>query len=84
VLAEIFSGTHHYQAIRTPRYVYSELATGERELYDLRADPYELNNRAGDPDLAATQRTLAARLAVLRRCSGVQGRDAPSARPFCE
>ena len=84
VLAEIASGDHRYEAIRIPRYVYSELATGYRELYDLRTDPYELDNRARDPDLATTQRTLAARLALLRSCSGVQGRDAPSARPFCE
>jgi N-acetylglucosamine-6-sulfatase len=84
VLAEISSGTHDYHAIRTPRYLYSELVTGERELYDLRTDPFELDNRADDPDLATTQRSLAARLALLRRCSGVQGRDAPSARPFCE
>ena len=41
---------------------YMEYVTGERELYDLRADPYELNNRAGDPSYAAVQAALAARL----------------------
>jgi N-acetylglucosamine-6-sulfatase len=84
VLVEISSGAHEYEAIRTPRYAYSELASGERELYDLRTDPYELRNQADAADFASVQGELAARLAVLRRCSGVRGRDAPSARPFCE
>jgi arylsulfatase A-like enzyme len=84
VLSEIASGPHDYEAVRTPRYTYSELATGERELYDLKADPFELQNRADDPAYAATQSRLAARLALLRSCSGVKGRDAPSASPFCE
>jgi arylsulfatase A-like enzyme len=83
-LVEIRSGQHRYHAIRTPRYVYSELATGERELYDLRADPFELRNRAGAPKYGAIQRQLAARLTALRTCSGIRGRDAPTARPFCE
>jgi N-acetylglucosamine-6-sulfatase len=83
-LVEIRSGQHRYHAIRTPRYVYSELATGERELYDLRADPFELRNRAGAPKYAAIRRQLAARLTDLRTCSGIRGRDAPTARPFCE
>ena len=84
VLDEINSGGHDYNAIRTPRYAYSELATGERELYDLKKDPYELQNQAGEPAYAPLQARLATRLELLRRCSGVQGRDAPSARPFCE
>jgi hypothetical protein len=84
VLDEINSGGHDYDAIRTPRFAYSELATGERELYDLHTDPYELHNRAGQRAYAGIQARLAARLAQLRRCSGIQGRDAPTARPFCE
>jgi arylsulfatase A-like enzyme len=83
-LVEIHSGDHHYHAIRTPRYVYSELATGERELYDLNADPFELRNQAGKRKYAAIQRQLAARLTLLRTCSGIRGRDAPTSRPFCE
>ena len=83
-LVEIHSDDHDYHAIRTPRYVYSELATGERELYDLHADPFELQNRAGKRKYAAIQQRLAARLAALRTCSGIRGRDAPTSRPFCE
>ncbi|HUP82691.1 MAG TPA: sulfatase-like hydrolase/transferase [Candidatus Limnocylindria bacterium] len=41
---------------------YVEYETGERELYDLQADPYELNNRAGSPSYAGIQAALATRL----------------------
>jgi N-acetylglucosamine-6-sulfatase len=42
-----------YCAVRTSRYAYVEYQGGEEELFDLRLDPYELENAAGDPDLAA-------------------------------
>jgi arylsulfatase A-like enzyme len=45
---------------------YIEYDTGERELYDRQADPWELENRVGDPALAGVQDELAARLAALR------------------
>jgi N-acetylglucosamine-6-sulfatase len=35
-----------YEAMRTHRYAYVEYNDGERELYDLRNDPYELHNIA--------------------------------------
>jgi N-acetylglucosamine-6-sulfatase len=35
-----------YCAVRTTRYIYIEYSTGEHELYDLKADPHELFNRA--------------------------------------
>ena len=73
-----------YEAIRTRRHVYSELGTGERELYDLRADPFELRNVAGSASYATVRQGLAARLSELTRCSGVEGRDAPTTAPFCE
>lgn len=55
-----------FSAIRTDRYVYVELTTGERELYDLAADPYQLDNRATDPAQAALIATLSARLQALK------------------
>jgi N-acetylglucosamine-6-sulfatase len=73
-----------YEAIRTHRYLYSELSTGERELYDLARDPDELVNRAHTRRYAKTRRELAARLAVLERCSGQRGREPATAAPFCE
>jgi N-acetylglucosamine-6-sulfatase len=35
-----------YEAMRTNRFLYVEYADGEREFYDLRTDPYELDNLA--------------------------------------
>jgi arylsulfatase A-like enzyme len=55
-----------FSAIRTDRYVYVELTTGERELYDLSVDPYQLDNLAADPAQAALMATLSARLQVLK------------------
>ena len=50
VLAELsgHSASHEYAAIRTRRFTYVEYDDGERELYDLRRDPYELRNLAAD------------------------------------
>lgn len=59
-----------YEAIRTRRYLYDELSTGERELYDLREERGELRNVAGSPRYRLRQRSLAERLAGLRDCSG--------------
>ena len=73
-----------YHAIRTSRYVYSELASGERELYDLRTDPHELSNKAGSAAYAEREHSLAARLDLLGDCSGVEGRDPPALVPYCE
>jgi arylsulfatase A-like enzyme len=59
-----------FHGVRTPNFVYAEYGDGERELYDLAKDPYELENRAGDPSYAATEAWLAARSAQLARCAG--------------
>lgn len=51
----------------------------EWELYDLDADPFQLNSAAAVPA------DLVSRLKALRRCSGIAGRDDPMRRrPFCE
>ena len=57
----------HFWGLRTARYKYVELVTGEKELYDLQLDPYELKNRSGQVELAAVQADLAHRLAVLKQ-----------------
>ncbi len=57
-----------YDAIRTARYSYVEYATGERELYDLNADPTELSN-IYSPDSPVVA-DLHARLNALRSCAG--------------
>ncbi|MCT9933375.1 sulfatase [Planotetraspora sp. A-T 1434] len=68
-----------YNALRTDRYSYVEYETGERQLYDLYADPGELRNIAAtaDPVLVGT---LSARLAVLHECSGGSCRIADAAQ----
>jgi hypothetical protein len=55
--------------MRTEEHLYVEYANGERELYDLREDSYQLNNRYGaaQPELV---RRLRERLEALWGCSG--------------
>jgi hypothetical protein len=57
-----------YDAVRTRRYLYAEYANGDRELYDLKFDPDEIHNLAGTQPVL--ERTLAHRIAHLRRCGG--------------
>jgi len=59
-----------FRALRTTQYLYVEYSTGERELYDVVADPNELHNLAHTADLNLVA-LLATRLHQLERCSGV-------------
>jgi len=72
VLLEAFEGSRSgsYAGVRTEQYVYVEYADGATELYDLAADPDELENRHGDPSLAAVEAELQGTLARLRTCAG--------------
>jgi len=73
-LAEGWPGSHPWALVRDAQWKYTELPTIpgsadggiERELYDLAADPYELQNLAGDPAHATRLATMAARLRELR------------------
>lgn len=58
-----------YGALRTAAHLYVEYATGERELYDLAKDPFELQNlsQKAEPSLL---RALGERLKTLRGCAG--------------
>jgi N-acetylglucosamine-6-sulfatase len=56
-----------WDGLRTGTYKYVEYARGARALYDLAADPFEMQNRASDPSYASIKATLAARLSNLRR-----------------
>ncbi|HEX9945471.1 MAG TPA: sulfatase [Thermoanaerobaculia bacterium] len=59
-----------FAAVRGSRWLYVEYATGDRELYDLRTDPFELRSRHAAPAQAAVRADLARRLVRLRACSG--------------
>jgi len=60
-----------YQGIRTDRYVYIEYpATGEKELYDLAVDPYQLSSKHNNRNYATIKNNLAAKLRTLKTCAG--------------
>jgi arylsulfatase A-like enzyme len=59
------TGIPTYCAVRTSRYIYVYYSTRERELYDLRRDPYELQNRARDRRYASILAALRIRLREL-------------------
>lgn len=57
-------------AVQADQFIYDQLATGESELYDHRADPYEVRNVAKDPRYAAVVAQMSQLLATLTTCSG--------------
>jgi N-acetylglucosamine-6-sulfatase len=69
-----------YAALRNDRFVYAEHDNGERELYDLRTDPDQLDNVVGDPRHAGIEARLAERLASLQTCAGRGCRRRPRLR----
>ena len=70
---ELIAPSAHYDAIRTADWTYVEYGTGERELYDLRRDPHQVDNAVdtADPALVAA---LSERLAALARCAAEECR----------
>jgi arylsulfatase A-like enzyme len=82
-LIELAGGCLFYEAIRTERYVFGVPASGHPdrcelapELYDLRADPAQLENLARDPRYRDVRSRLAHRLNRLTQCSGTSGPEA--------
>jgi N-acetylglucosamine-6-sulfatase len=63
------------KAVRTGRYLFTRYATGEKELYDLSNDPYELKNvhKTATTDLKSR---LASRLDALESCAAQSCRSA--------
>ncbi len=57
-------------ALRTGGHTYVEYGTGERELYDLGADPFQLDNSVTTADPVLLE-ALATRLAELKNCAGM-------------
>jgi N-acetylglucosamine-6-sulfatase len=66
-----------FSGVRSRNYFYAEYTNGERELYDLAADPDEMVNRDLDPRYSGLEAELAHRLAQLRTCAGASCRTHP-------
>jgi arylsulfatase A-like enzyme len=75
---DVLLETPTYAAIHTPRYVYVEHNTGERELYDLRTDPDELASLHDNAAYAQIRSDLARRLLALRACKAADCRKGPA------
>ena len=68
-------GRPAYRAVRTKYYLHVRYANGEKELYNLNRDPYQLDSyylEAGD----ALKERLRGRLSSLARCTGEECRSA--------
>ncbi len=91
ILLEAYAGSPML-GVRTSRYLYTEWPTQgpaddltgdllppEKELYDTYADPYQLDNRASDPNYANVVAELGDELDELIDCAGDSCRTAPSA-----
>jgi arylsulfatase A-like enzyme len=78
----VLTGAAVFDAIRTQDWLYVEYGNGEREFYDLEADPFQLDNRVASTD--APLEALADRLAELKNRAAVNCReleDQPIGRP---
>jgi arylsulfatase A-like enzyme len=62
-----------YRGMRTEEYLYVEYPMGDRELYNLRVDPYHLENSYANADPALVEE-LAGRLEALAKCSAEECR----------
>ncbi len=60
----------NYYGIRLGPYKYIEWPDGEKELYDINKDPYELNNIVRDPNYFPIRAFLHTELERLEECSG--------------
>ncbi len=75
VMLEYFSSSEGRSiALRTDGWMYHELESGERELYDMRADRYQLDSRHQEAPPELLQ-SLSERLRSRRDCRGAACRD---------
>jgi hypothetical protein len=68
-----------YKGIITQRYMYAEYASGDKELYDLTRDPFELQNIQGEAAYGRARAALTGDVARMRNCSGGACRERPRA-----
>ena len=64
------TSTYKFHGIRTPGWKYIEWGSGAKELYDLTADPHELNNLAGKAAYATRQQQMKTLLTRYQYCAG--------------
>jgi N-acetylglucosamine-6-sulfatase len=80
LLIDNMPGPTHFDAIRTRQFKYVEHLNGDRELYDLARDPYELQSQHANPAFDPIKTALAARLHNLVSCAGATCRAGPVVR----
>jgi len=68
--ASVVAPPKNYYGIRLGPYKYIEWPDGEKELYDINTDPYELNNIVRDKNYAPIRAFLHNELVRLEQCSG--------------
>jgi N-acetylglucosamine-6-sulfatase len=68
--ASIVAPPKDYIGIRLGPYKYIEWPNGEKELYDINKDPFELNNKVRDSNLFPIRAFLQEELRRLAECSG--------------
>jgi N-acetylglucosamine-6-sulfatase len=78
VLFESWERFGFFTGIRSANYKYVEWYTGERELYDLRTDPFEASSMWGTASIPL-QRRMTNTLSAMRTCAGQSCRDIEAA-----
>lgn len=68
--ASVVAPPKNYYGIRLGPYKYIEWPDGEKELYDINKDPYELNNIVRDPNMIPIRAFLHNELVRLEECHG--------------
>jgi arylsulfatase A-like enzyme len=63
-------GAAPFDAIRTKKWLYSSLLSGEEELYNVKKDPLQLTSLHAQRSHAARKARLAAALSQLETCAG--------------
>jgi arylsulfatase A-like enzyme len=80
--ASITSPPKDYEGIRLGPYKYIEWPSGEKELYNIVKDPYELHSRIRDRNLFPIRNFLHRRLRLLEDCAGRSCREATPKIPL--
>jgi arylsulfatase A-like enzyme len=63
-----------FRGVRSKKWAYAEREGDVAELYDLRQDPFQLDNLAKDSSYRKVRAKLASRLRELEDCVGANGR----------